>query len=299
MKNVFKRWVRNVFGFSGKEINGFLILLPLMVILIASEPVYRMWLAGRTDDFATDRRYLDSLAQLWESPPSGDSVKIYPLFEFNPNNVSIADMKKLGVSENLSTRIANYRQKGGQFRIKADLLKIYGMDSTLYHQLYAYILLPETKERAVYKQHEKPATQSQKIRLASFDLNRADTTTLKSVYGIGSKLATRIIRFREGLGGFIKQEQLKEVYGLDSTVIQQLQKISFIADDFTPGKINLNTANETEFSAHPYIKKSTARAIIAYRFQHGKFADVLELRKLTLLKAEEIEKIVPYLKIAE
>jgi DNA uptake protein ComE-like DNA-binding protein len=288
-----------VFGFSGKEINGFLILLPLMVTLIASEPVYRMWLASRTDDFAADRRYLDSLAQLWETPPSRDSVKIYPLFEFNPNNVSIADMKKLGVSENLSTRIANYRKKGGQFRVKADLLKIYGMDSALYHQLYAYILLPATKEHAAYKQHEKPATQSQKIRLASFDLNRADTTALKSVYGIGSKLATRIIRFREGLGGFIRQEQIKEVYGLDSTVIQQLQKISFIAEDFTPRKINLNTANETEFSAHPYIKKSTARAIIAYRFQHGKFENVEELKKLTLLKAEEIEKIIPYLKIAE
>jgi competence protein ComEA len=276
MKNVLKRWVRNVFGFSGKEINGFLILLPLMVILIASEPVYRMWLQqAEPMILQLNRRYLDSLAQLWEPPPfQGFHAKIYPLFAFNPNSVSIADMKKLGVSENLSTRIANYRQKGGQFRVKADLLKIYGMDSTLYHQLYAYILLPEKKEHAPYKQHEKPATQSQKIRLASFDLNRADTTALKSVYGIGSKLAARIIRFREGLGGFVKQEQIKDVYGLDSAVIQQLQKISFIAEDFTPRKINLNTANETEFSAHPYIKKSTARAIIAYRFQHGKFENV-------------------------
>jgi competence protein ComEA len=297
--NILKKWVRNLFGFSGKEINGFLILLPLMVILIASEPVYRMWLADRTDDFTADRKHLDSLAQLWKTVPSGDTTLLASLFEFNPNKVSVTDMQRLGFSESLSTRIANYRQKGGQFRIKRDLLKIYGMDSSLYTQLYAYILLPEKKEKTSDKQHEKSATQSQKTLLASFDLNQADTTKLKSVYGIGTKLASRIIRFREGLGGFVKQEQLKEVYGLDTTVIQQLLKISFIAEDFTPRKINLNTANETEFSAHPYIKKGIAKAILAYRFQHGKFADVQELKKLTLLKKEEADKIIPYLKIAE
>jgi competence protein ComEA len=298
--NIIKRWVRNLFGFSGKEINGFLILMPLMVVVIASEPIYRMWMVSRTDDFTADRRYLDSLAQLWKTEPSRDTALLASLFEFNPNKVSVADMQRLGFSESLSSRIANYRQKGGQFRIKADLLKIYGMDSALYAQLYAYILLPETKEKKTSdKQLEKSATQSQKTLLSSFDLNEADTTQLKSVYGIGSTLASRIIRFREGLGGFIKQEQLKEVFGLDTTVIQQLLKISFIAEDFTPRKINLNTANETEFSAHPYIKRSMAKAIIAYRFQHGKFADVQELKKLTLLKAEEADKIIPYLKIAE
>ena len=50
--NILKRWVRNVFGFSGKEINGFLILLPLSAFIIASEPVYRMWVARRTIDFS-------------------------------------------------------------------------------------------------------------------------------------------------------------------------------------------------------------------------------------------------------
>jgi DNA uptake protein ComE-like DNA-binding protein len=297
--NILKKWVRNVFGFSGKEINGFLILLPLMVILIASEPVYRMWITNRTDDFSADRHLLDSLAQLWKTVPSRDTALVTSLFDFNPNKVSVTDMQRLGFSESLSTRIANYRQKGGQFRIKADLMKIYGMDSTLYAQLYAYILLPEEKEKFSDEQHEKTATQSRKTLLTSFDLNQADTTELKSVYGIGSKLASRIIRFREGLGGFVKEDQLKEVYGLDTTVIHHLLKISFIAEDFTPRKINLNTADETEFSAHPYIKKFKAKAIIAYRFQHGSFADVQELKKLTLFKTEEADKIIPYLKIAE
>jgi competence protein ComEA len=298
--NTLRKWIRNIFGFSGKEINGFLILLPAMFVLIASEPVYRMWLAHRTDDFTRDRKHLDSLAQLWSTvPPDKDTTAVTFLFAFNPNKVSVANMQRLGFSENLSARIANYRQKGGQFRTKADLLKIYGVDSAFYEKLYAYILLPEQIKREPGEQHEKLLTQSNKNLLASFDLNQADTTALKSVYGIGSKLATRIIRFREGLGGFVKRDQLKEIYGLDTAVIRQLFKISFIAEDFTPRKINLNTANETEFSAHPYIKKSIAKAIVAFRFQHGNFTDVQELKRLTLLKAEEIDKILPYIKIAE
>lgn len=297
--SVFKKWIRNLFGFSGKEINGFLILLPSMLILIASEPVYRMWVVSRTDDFSKEKKYLDSLEQFWTTIPTRDSLVETTLFAFDPNKVSKNDMVKLGFSESLSIRIANYRQKGGQFRLRRDLLKIYGMDSSFYQRLYPYILLPESKEIVRETQHQKSTTQSQKNRLASFDLNQADTTALKSVYGIGSKLANRIIRFRERLGGFVKHEQVKEVYGLDSTVTAELLKISFIAEDFTPRKIDLNTADETEFSAHPYIKKSVAKAIVAYRFQHGKFSDIEQLKKLTLISAEEIEKIRPYLKIAE
>lgn len=296
---VIRKWIRDVFGFSGKEINGFLILLPSMLILIASEPVYRMWMAGRTDDFTAEKKYLDSLEQLWTTAPTADSVVKTTLFAFDPNKVSENDMLKLGFSEILATRIANYRQKGGQFRLRRDMLKIYGIDSSFYQRLYPYILLSESKERAIEEQLGKTTTQSQKNPLAPFDLNQADTTALKSVYGIGSKLANRIIRFRDRLGGFVKQEQVKEVYGLNSTVTAQLFNVAFIAEDFTPRKINLNTADETEFSGHPYIKKSVAKAIVVYRFQHGKFSDIEQLKNLTLIGAEEMEKIRPYLKIAE
>ena len=46
------------------------------------------------------------------------------------------------------------------------------------------------------------------------DVNSADTTALIDLPGIGSKLALRIINFREKLGGFYAIEQLKETYGL-------------------------------------------------------------------------------------
>ncbi|MBO7607819.1 MAG: helix-hairpin-helix domain-containing protein [Paludibacteraceae bacterium] len=46
------------------------------------------------------------------------------------------------------------------------------------------------------------------------ELNTADTTTLKQLRGIGSKLSQRIVKYRKKIGGFSHKEQLKDIYGL-------------------------------------------------------------------------------------
>src|SRR5260221_14764024 len=74
---------------------------------------------------------------------------------------------------------------------------------------------------------------------------------------------------------------LPEVYGLDSAVVSQLKKRTFIRDDFKPRQINVNAADEKEFRSLPYIPLHLAKSIAAYRFQHGDFAD----RKSTRLNS--------------
>lgn len=295
-----RKFIRDFFGFSGREINGFLILLPLMLLTISSQPIYSWWQSQQVDDFSNDSRKLDSLVSLWNVRVE-DTTRVSrdTLFNFDPNKTSEQDLIALGVASRLATRIASYRQKGGTFRVKGDLLKIYGFDSTLYTRLYPFILLPDKKSPQRETQHEKQSVQSQKNQFARFDINHADTIQLKSVYGIGTKLAGRIIRFRDALGGFIKMEQLNAVYGLDSATVQQLIKKSFVTADFTPRKLNLNTANEQELSAHPYIQRARAKAIVAWRFQHGNFTDARDLSKLKVITDEDIDKVLPYLKIQD
>ena len=46
------------------------------------------------------------------------------------------------------------------------------------------------------------------------DLNAADSAKLREVKGIGAKLAPRIIRYRELIGGYYDPEQLMQVYGI-------------------------------------------------------------------------------------
>ena len=300
MKRI-KKLIRDVFGFSRTEINGFIILLPLAVVLVSVVPLYSSWLAKRETDFSNEKKYLDSVMTLFhthEKKLKDTALHVAPVlrtervfFSFNPNKASVAELKKLGFTEILSTRIASYRSSGGFFSVKSDLLKIYGMDSTFYQQLYTYIELPEKIE------NKKPLHFAGNEKYVTHDLNTADSVQLSSVYGIGPKLAARIIKFRNALGGFTKHEQLKEVYGLDSTVVNSLSKAFLIRENFEPVKINLNTASETELSSHPYIKKKIAKAIIAYRFQHGNFLSVDEIGKLTIVKPDEAKRLAPYLKI--
>jgi competence protein ComEA len=304
--NFIRKWIRVLLGFSGRETNGFIILLPLILIIISIEPIYRTWVSNQKIDYSSDRKKLDSLIALWEvdakdtvdSKLIAEAYKI-EFFTFNPNTATVDELRRLGFPEFLAKRVVSYRQKGGKFNTHADLRRIYGMDSLLYNSVKNYVSIPLHRNEQLAKQPEKPAVQSSKPLLGRFNINEADTATLKSVYGIGTKLADRIVKFRSGLGGFVSLNQLSEIYGLDSVVVNRVKKRAFIHEDFKPKKINMNTATEFEMSAHPYISKSTAKAIVAWRFQHGAFKTVEDIKNLNMLKSEDIVKIIPYLKVEE
>jgi competence protein ComEA len=297
---VIKRWVKNFFGFSRSQVNAFMILLPLMTILIFSEPFYHWYTSHYTAHESPREILLDSLMMQWNNEKIDRTlhplVAKASLFNFDPNIISREEFLSLGFSEKISGRIINYRKKGGRFRIKSDLLKMYGMDSSFYHRLYTYIQLPEKTERKFFADTKPEFKKAESKRaFVKFDLNMADTAQLKKVYGIGEKRALRIVAYREKLGGFIDLTQLTEIYTLDSAVIGKLSQVSFIIENFNPQKIHINTVTDIELATHPYLRKSVAKAIVAYRFQHGKFNDVEDLRKIQALDATTIQKITRYL----
>jgi competence protein ComEA len=89
--------------------------------------------------------------------------------------------------------------------------------------------------------------------------------------------------------------QLQEVYGLDTVVVAELNKRTFVEPTFEPKKIDLNMATEKELAAHPYISNKLAKAIAAYRFQHGNFTSLQDLTKIALVDEAFYTKIKPYL----
>jgi len=296
MKSV-RKWIRDLFGFSATEINGFLILVPLMLALAISEPLYRWWVTSEERMYSADKQMLDSVVTAWSSRQA--VVGAHIVFAFDPNKVADTEMHALGFSPASAKHIAAYRRKGGVFRTKSDLLKIYGVDSTLYKQLYDYIELPVTRIAAFSRQQGETslATGREKRELTQhFNINTADTLLLKTIYGIGPRLAARIIKFRDALGGFVKKEQLYEVYGLDSMVVERLLAVSFISPDFIPEKIDINRADEPQLSSHPYIRRKLAERILRYRFQHGDFMDVNDIKKLWSIQETEVERLLPYVR---
>jgi hypothetical protein len=78
------------------------------------------------------------------------------------------------------------------------------------------------------------------------DLNRADTTELKKIPGIGSGIARLIIGYRQRLGGFYNITQLQEIH-LDTTQLQSW----FSIDTRAIHLINLNRSSIERLRHHP------------------------------------------------
>ena len=126
------------------------------------------------------------------------------------------------------------------------------------------------------------------------NLNIADTTSLKLIKGIGSVLAKRIVKFRNSLGGFYHENQLLQVYGLDSMYFSKFKHQLFV-DSVEIKKIHINFVSAKKLSKHPYVNYKIAKNIVSYRNQHGYFNSKQDLYKLVVLDSVFINKIAPYL----
>lgn len=130
-----------------------------------------------------------------------------------------------------------------------------------------------------------------------FDINSADANQLNQIRGIGATLSKRIVKYRDKLGGFISKNQYKEVYGLQSAVIDRLEKYTYIVSTFKPRSVCINTSPFKALVSHPYILYKHAKSILAYREQHGHFAAVEDLLVLPCIGKDDLEKMKPYLTV--
>ena len=220
------------------------------------------------------------------------------LFYFDPNTISISEWKRLGLRDKTIQTIQNYLAKGGHFYKPEDLQKIYGLHDDEFERLRPYIKI-ESNDDDLASTKSKDKIQPAKIYVPRYfiiDINTADTTAFISLPGIGSKLAARIVTFREKLGGFYSVEQIGETYGLPDSTFQKIKQLLKL-DNASVKKININTATVDELKAHPYIKFSIANPIVAYRNEHGSFSKIEDIKKVMAVTDEIYKKIAPYLTI--
>lgn len=165
--------------------------------------------------------------------------RTYENFRFNPNVVSVNDLRRLGFSLKQAESIDNYRKKGGKFRRKEDFAKSYVVADSVYRRLEKYIDIP------------------------LLDINRADSAEFDALPGIGGYFAAKMVEYRSRLGGYSCKEQLMEIYHLDN------DKYSRFSDLITVGEsrpFRLWTLPADSLKLHPYIRNwKTANAIVLYR----------------------------------
>jgi len=217
------------------------------------------------------------------------------LFVFDPNTLTVEGWKKLGLSERTGKTIEKYRSKGGKFFKPEDLKKIWGLPEGFYERVKSYISIASVSKQFEQNGFTKPVYEKPEKKIAFMNINEADTTDFVALPGIGSKLAFRIVNFRDKLGGFYAVEQIGETYGLPDSTFQKIK--THLKLDGDVKKINVNTATKDELKVHPYIKWNLANAIVEYRNQHGNFKSLEELKNIAVIDEAMFEKIVHYLSL--
>ncbi len=219
-----------------------------------------------------------------------DNVKKAELFSFNPNKTSIEDWMRLGLSERNAKTINNYVAKGGYFRRKEDLKKIYGIPQPLIDNIISLAVFDE-EPKNVSQQPMKAVKTKQVLQL---DINAADSTSLTMLPGIGERLASRIVKYRNRLGGFVQVSQLLEVYGLQDSILEKITPMIFVAPSFLIEKIDINKIDYALLTKHPYMTYSMAKIILAYRKAHGSINGADEMYGIAGIPQDQLVKFLPY-----
>jgi competence protein ComEA len=217
------------------------------------------------------------------------------LFQFDPNTLSVEDWEKLGLSKKTSETIEKYRSKGGKFYKPEDIKKIWGMPEGFYERVKDYIVIVSVQNNYQQNNFEKSTYTKPERKVVIVNINEADTSAFVALPGIGSKLAARIVNFRDKLGGFYSVDQVGETYGLHDSTFQRIKSSLRLGGSVK--KLNVNTSSKDELKIHPYIKWNLANAIVEYRNQHGVFKSLDDLKNIAVINEANFKKIVHYLSL--
>lgn len=305
-----KKLIRDFFGFSKTEVNGTLVLIPLIVLILFTPYLYRQIADSNNHTLSEDKRLLDSLVSLIDASFIEQPIiekRAVSYFDFDPNTASVDEFLSLGVPAFLAKRISNYRAKGGKFFVKNDLLKIFDFPDSLFGVLAPYVLLPDRKLMVSKSKEESDKIVSYELPVGVemikpeaeepllIDVNAADSTQLKRLKGIGSSYAKRIISYRKLLGGYHSVDQLKEVYGMNDTLYVAIAPYLSMSDSISLTQVPINLATFKELLAHPYIDYEQTKEILNVKSKNGKFRKPEDMFRLKLMDSLAIGKLLPYL----
>lgn len=313
-----KHTLRNLLYFTRTERRGIL-LLCVLILLGAGGTQFYLYLRDEASHPATEERtgqarmqqeYADFLASVQEEEQPGQTRYSHPQepddspgkpaltpFPFDPNTADSLDLRRLGLPGWMARNIVRYRERGGRFRRPEDFRKIYGLTDEQYAALAPCIRIApqDTARPAVPRLYTAQAERDTLARPYKYpagtvvELNRADTTELKKIPGIGSGIARLITGYRQRLGGFHSLEQLREI-DLDPEPLRPWLRI----DTTAIRRLNLNRVSVDRLRRHPYFDFYQAKAIVERRKKHGPLRSMKAFALYEEFTEADFERQRPY-----
>ena len=293
---------KDFFYYTKSERRVILLLLAIALLLLGIWAVTEYLRPVEAPVTLSESEEIDSfLANLEEqekirkshTPKNEISAVLQP---FDPNTADSVLLRQLGLPVYIVRNILKYRAKGGVFRSPESFSRIYGLKEEVYQKLKPYItiapLVSVSHVRTdTFRQLKDTIPYIPKYEEGTIvDLNKADTSILKRIPGIGSTLARMIVVYRQRLGGFYDVSQLQEV----PHVRVELNKW-FVVTPAGLHKIQVNSASLDKLRSHPYMDFYKAKAIMEYRRKRGKIKGLSQLSMFEEFTEKDLKRLSPYL----
>lgn len=293
---------KDFFYYTKSERRVILLLLAIALLLLGIWAIMEYLRPVEVPVTLSESEEIDSfLANLEEqekirkshTPKNEISAVLQP---FDPNTADSVLLRQLGLPVYIVRNILKYRAKGGVFRSPESFSRIYGLKEEVYQKLKPYItiapLVSVSHVRTdTFRQLKDTIPYIPKYEEGTIvDLNKADTSILKRIPGIGSTLARMIVVYRQRLGGFYDVSQLQEV----PHVGVELNKW-FVVTPAGLHKIQVNSASLDKLRSHPYMDFYKAKAIMEYRRKRGKIKGLSQLSMLEEFTEKDLKRLSPYL----
>ncbi|MBA3985135.1 MAG: helix-hairpin-helix domain-containing protein [Flavobacteriales bacterium] len=284
--------LKSHFRFSRKQRNGILLLVLTIVIL---QGVYFFVdfsqdnpIETETEEILALQRQMDSLREV---ALEGKKPVIRP---FNPNFITEYKGYTLGMTPEEIDRLHAFRKGDQWMNSVADFKRVTQVSDSLLEAIRVYFQFPE------WVTNPKPRSNSwdsktEKSFAQKADLNKVNGEQLQEIYGIGEVLSKRIVDFRKRLNGFLVDEQLYDVYGLEASVVKRVLAEYTVKEKPYVEKININTASASDIATLPFISFQLAKEIVDFRLLHEGIKDFEELKNIAGFPAQKIERFTLYL----
>ena len=287
---------KDFFYFTKTERQGIIVLV---VLVIGAYAIPRLLQAfsqpektNPAEQVKAEKEYSDFISSVKKLKPgkkypdytNNRSSAVHPkkeirLATFDPNMADSTTFLSLGFPSWMASNILRYRNRQGRFRRPEDFRKIYGLTEEQYRTLLPYIRIaeepisPDTSRLLVVQATAQHDTLMKYHPGIIIDLNQADTTELKKIPGIGSRIE-QLEEIR------LKVEKLRSWFSVDATQIH---------------RININKASVERMMHHPYINFYQAKVIAEYRKKKGKLRDLKQLALYEEFTSADFERIMPYI----
>ena len=307
--------VRKWFSFNKGERVAIITIMAVILVLIlaclfrpARKSLSESTLHNLDSLLALRQAAIEEVQQKQAEKPQ-EVNELHP-FPFNPNTLTEEEWLQMGLTDRQVRGIMNYRAKGGKFYSKSDVAKLYTISEEEYAQLEPFIVLPEVSRGK--GTNTKSSSQggvstgsttapgstiatSEKKAISPVDINTVDSTALVELPQIGGYTASRILAFRDKLGGFIDKEQLRDVKGMDSARFNAIQPYILIGEAELR-KIDINRADFKTLVGHPYLNYEQVKRIVNQREKRGMIKNWAQLQSLIENDGEVNPLLEHYLK---